>query len=137
MRLTGKQKIKIANSEDIYKVMKQVLLRENKLSRAQERFWVIGLDNKNKLLYIELVALGAANVVTVKAKDVLRLAIYKMASKIIAVQNHPNGNVKPSEEDIFITEKLKHGGNFTDIKLIDYLIISEKKYFSFADNKLL
>ena len=137
VRLTKTQKIKIANSKDIYSIMKQILLRENRLSRAQERFWVIGLNEANQILYIELVALGTANIVAVKTKDILRMAIYKLAAKIVVVHNHPSGILIPSESDEALTEKIKHGGHFTDIVLLDHLIISEKSYFSFKDKKLL
>lgn len=58
VRLSHEQKIRLLNSQDVYKVMQQVLLRENKIRRNQEHFWVIGLDNKNKILFIELIGLG-------------------------------------------------------------------------------
>ncbi len=117
--------------------MKQILLRENKLNRAKEHIWCVGLDQKSVILYIELLGMGNKTVVPVKVQDVLRMAIYKNASKLIIVHNHPSGNLQPSDEDIDFTEAVKHGGNFTEIKLIDHLIINEKKYFSFKDEKLL
>src|SRR6266550_905671 len=95
IRLTKEQKIKVLNSDDVYKVMQQILLRENKISRAQEHFWVVGLDNKNKILFIELVALGAQNRLEAKPSDIFRMTIYKLAIKVIFVHNHPSGEIKP------------------------------------------
>lgn len=135
--LKKSQKVKVSSSQDIYPVMKQILLRENKLNRAKEHIWCVGLDQKSVILYIELLGMGNKTVVPVKVQDVLRMAIYKNASKLIIVHNHPSGNLQPSDEDIDFTEAVKHGGNFTEIKLIDHLIINEKKYFSFKDEKLL
>jgi DNA repair protein RadC len=51
--------------------------------------------------------------------------------------NHPSGNLNPSDSDTRITGKIKDAGNLMDIQLLDHLIISEKDYYSFADNGLL
>lgn len=75
--------------------------------------------------------------VSVSVQDILRMAIYKNAAKLILVHNHPSGRLIPSAEDRHVTESVKHGGAFTGIKLIDHLIISEKLYFSFVEQKLL
>ena len=131
------QKIKVSGSKDVYPVMREILMRENKLNRAKEHFWCIGLDTKGVILYIELLGMGNRKIVAVSVQDVLRMAIYKNASKLILVHNHPSGNLTPSDDDQNFTEAVKHGGNFTEIKLVDHLIINEKKYFSFKDEKLL
>lgn len=135
--LKKSQKIKVSGSHDVYPVMKQILMRENKLNRAKEHFWCIGLDPKGIILYIELLGLGNRKIVAVTVQDVLRMAIYKNASKLILVHNHPSGNLVPSDADRNFTEAIKHGGNFTEIKLVDHLIINEKKYYSFKDSGLL
>ena len=59
------------------------------------------------------------------------------ATAIIVAHNHPSGVLKPSTSDIQLTQKIKKAGDNMDIKLLDHLIISEKGYFSFADEKLL
>lgn len=134
--LTKNQKIKISDSKDIYTVMQQILKRENRLNRGNEHFWTIGLDKNDVILYIELLGLGTKERVPVNVQDVLRMAIYKMAVKLILVHNHPSGKLTPSDADIDTTEAIKHGGNFTAIKLIDHLIINEKTYFSLKDEKI-
>src|SRR5215212_2264489 len=91
IRLTRDQKATILNGADIYKVMQQILLRENKVRRNQEHFWIIGLNNVNKILFIELVALGASNRLMVAPPEVFRIAIDKLAIKIVLVHNHPSG----------------------------------------------
>lgn len=131
VRLTKDQKIKIANSEDVYNIMQQVLLRENRISRVQEHFWIVGLDKSNKILYIELMALGTDNRVTIKAPQVFRMAIYKNAPKVIFVHNHPSGVMKPSEQDLKTTDRLLKAGEIIEIDVIDHLIISETEYFGF------
>ncbi|UOB16357.1 JAB domain-containing protein [Abyssalbus ytuae] len=113
--------------------MQQILMRENKIRRNQEHFWVVGLNNKNKILFIELIALGAVNRVHAHPPDVFRMGIYKLAVKMILVHNHPSGETIPSEEDKNFTERMLKVGTLINIEVIDHLIISEEKYMSFAD----
>lgn len=131
VRLTKDQKIHIANSEDVYGIMQQILLRENRIGRVQEHFWIIGLDKAHKILFIELLALGNDNRVHIKAPQVFRMAIYKNAPKVILVHNHPSGVLKPGEEDLKTTDRLLKAGEIIEIDVIDHLIISEKTYFGF------
>ena len=134
VRLSQDQKIKLLNSEDVYSIMQQILLRENKIRRNQEHFWVIGLNNANKILFIELVSLGAVNRVTVDPPDVFRMAIYKLAVKMILVHNHPSGNLTPSKADEDFTDRLIKVGKLIKIDVLEHLIISEEGYTSLADN---
>lgn len=131
VRLTKDQKIQIANSDDVFGIMQQILLRENRIGRIQEHFWIVGLDKSHKILFIELLALGNDNRVHIKAPQVFRMAIYKNAPKVILVHNHPSGVMKPGEEDLKTTDRLLKAGEIIEIDVIDHLIISEKNYFGF------
>jgi len=138
VRLTKEQKITILNQDDIYKVMQQVLLRENKIRRNQEHFWVVGLNTANKILFVELVALGAVDIVQVKPPEVFRMGIYKLATKVILVHNHPSGNVsKASKADIDLTDRLFKAGKIVLIEVLDHLIISETDYYSFMQKGIM
>lgn len=130
VRLTKNQKIKVLNSEDVFKIMQQILLRENKISRNKEHFWVIGLNNSDKIMFIELIALGSITAAIVKPPEIFRMAIYKLATSIILIHNHPSGELQSSPNDIALTEKLKRAGAFLEIPVIDHLIISEEGFKS-------
>ena len=78
VRLTEEQKIRIFNSEDVYSIMQQILLRENKIKRNEDHFWVVGLNLHNKILFIELMGVDNEEV---EPSDVFRIAIVKMAKK--------------------------------------------------------
>lgn len=137
VRLTPKQKIKVINSDDIYLVMQQILLRENKLRRGVEHFWAVGLDTGHKVLFVELISLGASNRVQVAPPEMFRMAIYKLAHKVIMVHNHPSGNMTPSKDDTDFTDRMIKSGKMLNIDVIDHMIISEKEYFSFEDDTLM
>jgi DNA repair protein RadC len=53
------------------------------------------------------------------------------------VHNHPSGTLKASQADKQLTEKLKLAGQSLDIKVLDHVIVTQKAYFSFADNGIL
>lgn len=134
VRLNKDQKIKVLNSDDVYSIMQQILLRENKIRRNQEHFWVVGLNNANKILFIELVSLGAVNRVNVDPPEVFRMGIYKLAVKMILVHNHPSGNLTPSQADLDFTDRLIKVGQLIKIDVIEHLIITEDGYTSLSDN---
>lgn len=69
--------------------------------------------------------------------QVYRVAILKGAVQMVLVHNHPSGEIKPSKEDINITDRLIQVGNIIGIKVLDHLIIAEKTYNSFNDTELL
>jgi DNA repair protein RadC len=131
VRLTKDQKIKVINTDDVYSIMQQILLRENRIRRGQEHFWIIGLNKSNKILFIELMALGADNMVKIKPIDIFRMCVYKLAYKVIFVHNHPSGTLKPSDEDTDFTNLLIKTGELLGLEVIDHLIITEKSYASF------
>lgn len=136
VRLTKEQKIKIANSDDVFKVMQAVLLRQNKLHRRKEYFWSIGLNTANDILYIELVTLGVLNKVNVDPVELFSFAVQKKCKKIILVHNHPSDNVTPSADNIALTHHLVTGGSYLSIEILDHIIITEEKFYSMASSGL-
>lgn len=137
VKLTESQKIKILNSEDVYSIMQKVLLRENKIDRNKEHFWVIGLATSHQILYIELISLGTVNKTLVDPMEVFSIALQKRSVRIILVHNHPSGELTPSEADKELTDHLYQVGKFLNVPVLDHLIITEKEYYSFLDSELL
>lgn len=133
VRLSPNQKIKVLNSKDVYNVMQQILLRENKIRRKQEHFWIVGLDEESRILFIELLSLGAKNMVTIDPPEVFRMAVYKMAVQTILIHNHPSGTLNPSEEDKLFTGTMINAGKIIRIDVLDHLIITEKGFFSMLE----
>lgn len=135
--LSKSEKIKILNSDDIYSVMQRILMRENKIDRNKEHFWIIGLAQNNKILYIELISLGTIKATLIEPMEIFSIALQKRTVKIILVHNHPSKDIAPSAADTDITDRLIQIGNFLNVPVIDHLIISEKTYYSFADTGLM
>lgn len=117
--------------------MQQILLRENKIRRNQEHFWVVGLDNSNKILFIELIALGAVNRVNANPPDVFRMGVYKLAVKMILVHNRPSGTLDLSDKDLNLTDRMIKVGQILNIEVIDHLVITDDVYKSFEEEGLM
>ncbi len=137
VRLTDKHKIKVSGSDDIFEVMRHILLRDNKVDREKEHFWLICLANNNLILNIELVSLGSVNSTVVKPMNVFRVAVMKGAVKVILCHNHPSDELAPSAPDMDLTDRLIQVGKILNIEVIDHLIITTKDYMSFCDTGLL
>ena len=70
-------------------------------------------------------------------KIIFKAALEHQAANVILAHNHPSGNLKPSNQDISLTKKMKEGGKLLDIGVLDHVIFADRGYFSFADEGLL
>lgn len=137
IKLSDKQKITAVPTFQVAPIMQQILKRENHIDRAKEHFWIIGLNNICQILFIELAALGSANMLNIKPREGFRLAIHKLAIQVILVHSHPSGSVRPSQADKDFTAYFYEAGRFLKVEVLDHLIISEDKFFSFSDEGLM
>ena len=103
----------------------------------QEEFWVLLLNTQHHVVEKKCLSKGGISETTVDIRLLFKSVLQCGATAIIIAHNHPSGDLKPSTSDIQLTQKIKKAGENMDIKLLDHLIISEKGYFSFADEKLL
>ena len=126
-------KIIIKNALDIYKIMQMVLKREHEVDRNKEHFWVLALSEENKILSLELVALGCNNRVQASAGDILAIPLQKQAQGIMLIHNHPSGNLQPSQEDMDFTDMMIQASRIMRIRVLDHLIINLHSYLSLAE----
>lgn len=102
-----------------------------------EEFWALYLNQKNFIISSSKIGLGGVANVSVDIKILIKQAIENLASGIIVCHNHPSGSVTPSKEDSELTVKINNACGFMDIVFHDHIIVSQAKYFSFADNNLI
>ena len=98
-----------------------------------EEFWIITLNRAKRITGKFQISHGGTASTDVDVKIILKTALQQLADCIIAVHNHPSGNLAPSQQDNFITEKIKNGCKAIGIPLIDHLIVSRSGYFSYLD----
>src|SRR5574337_761291 len=97
--LTKTQKILIQSSEDLARIMRQILLRENRLSRQREHVWTIGLNEEFKLLYVELIAFGIPAKDKVQPMEMYRLPLQKDAKYLYLCHNRKTTNITTQTND--------------------------------------
>ncbi|MFH2096684.1 MAG: JAB domain-containing protein [Bacteroidota bacterium] len=137
VKLSATEKIKILNSDDVFTVMRGILLREDKIDKNREHFWVVGLATSNRILFIELISMGSVNATVVEPMEVFSFALQKRAVKIIMVHNHPGGELAPSDKDLDITDRMIQVGKIVNTPVLDHLIISTKTYMSFTNSGIM
>jgi DNA repair protein RadC len=126
------EKPKISSSKDVANLMQPVLG-----DLEHEEFWVLFLNNSNKVVAKSQISKGGLTATIVDIRLVFKSALELASVGIIVCHNHPSGKLLPSTADKQLTQKIKEAGSILDIKLLDHLIITEKAYFSFADENLL
>jgi DNA repair protein RadC len=126
----------VKSSEDIYKILK-LCFNEYKINWVEEVVMAC-LNKSNKMIGFYKVSSGGVADSIVDPKIVFTAALNTPGTcAIILAHNHPSGNLKPSEQDIQITKKIKEGGKLLDIKLLDHLIITDEGYLSLTDENLM
>lgn len=126
------EKLKISSSAQAYQVLKSKL---NDL--PHEEFWVIFMNRNNLVMKTECISRGGVSGTIVDIRLILKPAIECLASGIILAHNHPSGNLKPSQEDILLTKKVKEASKVMDIVLQDHIIIGDGAYLSMVDENLI
>lgn len=131
------RKKKIKSSEEVFEVFKKIYDFSSEEDKHKEKTYVMGLNSRNIILFIDLIALGTINQVVASIREAMRQAIIKNAVSVIACHNHPSGESAPSSGDRNFTRKLKEAGDILEVKLLDHIIIAKNNYFSFADKGII
>ncbi|NJK50352.1 DNA repair protein RadC [Candidatus Gracilibacteria bacterium] len=98
--------------------------------QQQERFAVVLLDVKNRIIGTKVVTIGTATETLVHPREIFREVIKQGATKLIVAHNHPSGNLEPSDADLQLTEQLLQGAQYLSIPLLDHLILGNGEYQS-------
>ncbi len=123
--VTNYKEIQILKPYDIAELLMQKMRFEK-----QEILKVAMLNNKNKLIKIRDIAIGAGNFATATIKSILNEAVKIEASKIILIHNHPSGDPTPSNSDIEFTKKVEQASEILGIQLLDHIVIGNANYVS-------
>lgn len=103
-------------------------------TKKQEHFYCLYLDNSNKIIAEKLLFIGTINQSLVHPREIFKEAYLSSSSSIICIHNHPSGNLKPSINDINLTEKIVEIGKLLGIRVLDHIIVSTNGYYSFFEN---
>ena len=99
----------------------------------REHFLVCGLDAKHAIIGVNIVSIGSLTLALVHPREVFKPLILMNAAAWICAHNHPSGDTAPSQEDRVLTSRLRQGAELLGIILLDHLVLTDERYYSFAD----
>ncbi|RUR73761.1 DNA repair protein RadC [Chlorogloeopsis fritschii PCC 9212] len=108
-------------------------LSQDLMWQTNERFAVLLLDVKNRLLGTQVITIGTATETLAPPREIFREVIRQGATRVIVAHNHPSGNIEPSSEDIELTRQLLAGAQFLGIPLLDHLILGNGNHQSLRE----
>ena len=126
------EKIQVTSSRDVADIFNPLLG-----DLEYEEFWILLLNRSNKVISRFMTSMGGLTSTIIDVRSIMRKALDKAATGMILCHNHPSGNLLPSDADLSITRKIRDAGVIMDVKVLDHLIITQKSYYSFADNGVL
>lgn len=132
---TKTESIKIQNSSDTHKFISKIF--NNEVLDVREEFLVLFLNRNNITIAWSKISSGGLSGTVVDTRLIFKQALDCLASSIILAHNHPSGNLKPSEQDIAITNKIKQGAKLFEMNVLEHLIITSEGYYSFADENMI
>ena len=103
----------------------------------EERFVVLFLDVKNRVIEAETLFKGTLTHTSVYPREVVKAALHHNANAVMLAHNHPSGSVEPSDADRLLTNALKSALGLIDIRVLDHIIVSPEASFSFAQHGII
>ncbi len=122
----------ITSSKEVFELMQPIIG-----ALKHEEFWVLYLNNSNVVKEKLQLSKGGLTSTVVDLRLLLKKGIEYLATGVILCHNHPSGSLVASTADKKITAKIIAAAATLDIKVLDHLILTEKSYFSFADEGIL
>lgn len=119
---------KITSSKAVFDIMQPIIGE-----LPHEEFWVLYLNNSNKVIYKAQLSKGGITGTVVDIRIIFKLAFEQNATGLILSHNHPSGKLMASDADLKITKRIKEAGQTLEIQVLDHLIITENGYLSFQD----
>ena len=105
--------------------------------KTREHFMAIYLNARNELVFKKDMFIGTLNANLVHPREIFAEAFRQNAASVILAHNHPSGDPEPSEDDLIITKRIIEAGKIMGIDVLDHVIITKNKVFSFKEKKLI
>ena len=105
--------------------------------KTREHFMAIYLNARNEMIFKKPMFVGTLNANLVHPREIFAEALKQNAASVILAHNHPSGDPEPSEDDLTITKRLTEAGKIMGIDVLDHIIITKNKIFSFKEQKLI
>jgi len=105
--------------------------------KTREHLMTIYLNARNEMIFKKPMFIGTLNANLVHPREIFQEALKQNAASVILVHNHPSGDPEPSQDDLEITKRILEAGKIMGIDVLDHVIITKNKIFSFKEKKLI
>lgn len=103
----------------------------------RENFLVVFLDIQHRVIHQETLFQGTLDSATVSPRVVMQQALKHNAAALIIAHNHPSGTIYPSNADKMVTTRIVEAGKLFDISVLDHIIVSGDRSYSFQANSIM
>jgi len=121
----------IHSTKDV--IAQSVYLRD----KTREHLMGIYLNARNEMVFKKPIFIGTLNANLVHPREIFNEALKQNAASVILVHNHPSGDAEPSQDDLEITKRILEAGKIMGIDVLDHVIITKNKVFSFKEKGLI
>ena len=128
IQLSKEESVKMQSSEQVFHYLKPILG-----DLEHEEFWLLSLNQCGKVIERTRISSGGYDCTAVDVRIIIRVLINNRATQCIIAHNHPSGNPLASREDRLVTKKVKEAASLMNIRLCDHVIVTNNRYYSFAD----
>ncbi len=101
--------------------------------RQREAFYILFLDNQNRVIHGEILFEGTLDCASVYPREVVKMALNYNCAAVILAHNHPSGVAEPSQADRRITSRLSEALALVDIRILDHFVVGDGELVSFAE----
>ncbi len=128
------RKKSITNSRDSYETLMPFFAS---IIDHHEEMYLMLLNRRNAINGVVKISQGGVAGTVCDIKIVAQAVVLSHSCCCILAHNHPSGNPKPSNEDRKLTERMHAALKLLDVKLLDHIILTEERYYSFADEGII
>jgi len=104
--------------------------------KQREHLAALYLNARNEVIFKKHLFVGTLDSNIFHPREIFKYALEKNAASVILVHNHPSGDPEPSQADLEITKRIVEAGKIMGVDVLDHIIITKTKIFSFRDSKL-
>ena len=105
--------------------------------KSREHLAALYLNARNEMVYKKHLFVGTLNANLIHPREIFEHALIGNAASVILIHNHPSGDPEPSEDDLEITKRIVEAGKLMGIDVLDHIIITKTKVFSFKEKRLI
>jgi DNA repair protein RadC len=124
--ILSREKTELRNPQEVSQHIRKIFRKLDRLDRNKEHFFLISLNTRSKVKFVELISIGTVSSSLVHPREVFRRSISRGATSVIICHNHPSGDPQPSDEDVTLTRRLIEAGKIIGIEVLDHIIIGAK-----------